>query len=163
MRREEREAGFTAFVEARQSHFRRIAYALCGDWNQAEDLVQVAMAKLYVAWPRVRRDGHEEAYVRQIMVRANIDEHRRPWHREQPVEALPEQAADVSDPDDRGSLIAALLELPVMQRKTVVLRHWLGLSVEETAAELGIAAGTVKSHSSRGLERLQQNLAREGY
>ena len=37
----------------------------------------------------------------------------------------------------------------------VVLRHWLGLSVTETAAELRIAEGTVKSHSSRGLAALQ--------
>ena len=49
-----------------------------------------------------------------------------------------------------------------MQRKVVVLRHWLGLSVEETAAELGISVGTVKSHTSRGLGKLQATLAREG-
>ncbi len=41
-----------------------------------------------------------------------------------------------------------------MQRKTVVLRHWLGLSVAETAHDLGIAEGTVKSHTSRALEAL---------
>ena len=45
-----------------------------------------------------------------------------------------------------------------MQRKVVVLRHWLGLSVEETARELDIAAGTVKSHSSRGIEKLRTAL-----
>jgi DNA-directed RNA polymerase specialized sigma24 family protein len=48
-----------------------------------------------------------------------------------------------------------------MQRRTVVLRHWLGLSVRETAAELWISEGTVKSHSARGLERLQAVLARQ--
>jgi DNA-directed RNA polymerase specialized sigma24 family protein len=46
-----------------------------------------------------------------------------------------------------------------MQRKVVVLRHWLGLSVEETASDLGITAGTVKSHSSRGVEKLKAALA----
>ena len=40
-----------------------------------------------------------------------------------------------------------------MQRKVVVLRHWLGLSVSETASELRISQGTVKSHTSRGLAR----------
>ena len=49
-----------------------------------------------------------------------------------------------------------------MQRRVVVLRHWLGLSVEETAAELGISVGTVKSHTSRGLAKLQATLAPEG-
>ena len=47
-------------------------------------LLQTALVKLYVAWPRLSRDGREEAYVRQIIVRANIDEHRRPWRRERP-------------------------------------------------------------------------------
>ena len=61
--------------------------------------------------------------------------------------------------EERSRLFDALQALPPMQRRTVVLRHWLGLSVEETAAELGIATGTVKSHSSRGLAALQGALA----
>ena len=48
-----------------------------------------------------------------------------------------------------------------MQRKVVVLRHWLGLSIAETAHELRIGEGTVKSHASRGLEALRTSLAGE--
>lgn len=60
--------------------------------------------------------------------------------------------------DERTVLFAALQELPEMQRKVAVLRHWLDLSVAETAHELGIAEGTVKSYSSRALERLRSVL-----
>ena len=163
MRRQQREGTYVEYVAARQRHFRRVAYALCGDWAQAEDLVQIALVKLYLAWPRVSRAGREDAYVRPILVRANIDELRRPWRREQPVEAVPDRVSDGdgSSGIDEG-LMEALRSLSDMQRKTVVLRHWLGLSVEETAAELGVATGTVKTHSSRGLERLQMALTREG-
>jgi RNA polymerase sigma factor (sigma-70 family) len=112
--------------------------------------------KLYVAWPRLHRDGREEAYTRQIIVRANIDEHRRPWRREQSGLDGHDPVARTGLPvEDRSALFDALQALPVMQRKVVVLRHWLGLSVEETAHELGISTGTVKSHSSRGIEKLQ--------
>ena len=45
-----------------------------------------------------------------------------------------------------------------MQRKVVVLRHMLDLSVAQTAEELGIGEGTVKSHTSRGLAALEQAL-----
>ena len=157
----ERDAAYTEFVRARQTHLRRIAYAVCGDWHRADDLLQIALVKLYVAWPRLHRDGREEAYVRTIIVRANIDESRRPWRREQPGLEGPERAArEPLQVEERSALFDALQELPPMQRKVVLLRHWLGLSVAETAHELGIGEGTVKSHSSRGLAALQAVLAR---
>ena len=156
MTRADRDAAFTEFVLARQTHLRRVAYAICGDWHRADDILQTALVKLYAAWPRVRRSGSEEAYVRQIIVRANIDEHRRPWRREQPgLEGHDRQTRESLPVEERSALFDALQQLPPMQRRTVVLRHWLGLSVEETAVELGISAGTVKSHSSRALARLQ--------
>jgi RNA polymerase sigma-70 factor (sigma-E family) len=156
----DRDAGFTEFVIARQTHLRRVAYAICGDWHQADDLLQTALVKLYAAWPRVRRNGREEAYVRQIIVRANIDEHRRSWRRELPgLDGHDRETREPMAVEERSALFDALQDLPPMQRRTVVLRHWLGLSVRETAAELKISEGTVKSHSSRGLERLQAVLA----
>jgi RNA polymerase sigma-70 factor (sigma-E family) len=160
MRRADREAAYVDYVSSRQVHLRRIAYAICGDWHRADDLLQTALTKLYVAWPRVCGKGTEDAYVRQIMVRANIDEHRRPWRRERVTDTLPEQAAVPDrDVEERSALFDALQDLPEMQRKVVVLRHWLQLSVAEAARELGIAEGTVKSHSSRGLAALQSVLA----
>ena len=157
---EDRDAAFSEFVAARRTHLRRIAYAVCGDWHRADDLVQTALTKLYVAWPRVRREGNEEAYVRTIIVRANIDESRRPWRRERATAETPERAAPSGvGVEERSELFDALQALPTMQRKTVLLRHWLGLSVAETARELGISEGTVKSHTFRGLEVLQRVLA----
>lgn len=149
------EAEFAAFVAGRRAHLRRIAYALCGDWHHAEDLVQTALAKLYVAWPRIHREGAEEAYARRVIVRATIDESRRPWRRETPVHEHHDRAGlEDTSVDDRSELVVALQGLPPMQRKVVVLRHWLDLSVEETARELDISQGTVKSHTSRGLAAL---------
>ena len=159
MNRASRDEAFSEFVLARRTHLRRVAYAVCGDWHQADDLVQTALAKLYVAWPRITRAGAEEAYVRTTIVRANIDAHRRPASRERV--GLPESDRPAREPlpvEERSALFDALQALPPMQRKVVVLRHWLGLSVEETARELRISAGTVKSHSARGLEKLQAAL-----
>ena len=162
MRTEDRDAAFTEFVASRRTHLRRVAYAICGDWHRAEDLVQTALVKLYVAWPRLKRDGREEAYVRTIIVRADIDESRRPWRRERPGLDGPDPAAREPLPvEERSALFEALQALPPVQRKTVVLRHWLGLSITETAHEMGVSEGTVKSNSSRGLSRLQEVLGAE--
>jgi RNA polymerase sigma-70 factor (sigma-E family) len=154
-----RDAEFTLFVASRQSHLRRVAHALCGDRHRAEDLLQTSLAKLYVAWPRIRHEGDEEAYVRRIMVRANIDESRRPWRRERATDDLGDRATPDRLPmEERSALFEALQALPTQQRKVVVLRHWLGLSIKETAAELGIGEGTVKSHSHRALAALERSL-----
>jgi RNA polymerase sigma-70 factor (sigma-E family) len=155
----ERDREFTEFVAARQVHLRRIAYAVCGDWHRADDLLQTALTKLYVAWPRLRRDGREEAYVRQIIVRADIDESRRPSRRERAgLDGLDGETPAGLALEERSALFDALQSLPVMQRKVVVLRHWLGLSVDETAGELGISSGTVKSHTARAVAALQTAL-----
>ena len=152
MRRSQRDAEFEAYVAAARPRLRRLAYSLCGDWHAADDVVQTALAKLYVVWPRVARASDQDAYVRRAVARTTIDESRRPWRRER--SGLDGHDHAVDEVPDRGDLIAALQRLPEMQRKTVVLRHWLGLSVAETASDLGIAEGTVKSHTSRALAAL---------
>lgn len=159
MRRADREASYVEFVTGRRDQLRRIAFGMCGDWHRADDLVQNALVKLYVAWPRVVRNGTEDAYVRRILVNTAIDESRRPWRREQSSDALPEEAnPEPVSREDRSELVAALQPLPGQQRAVVLLRHWLGLSTTETAAELGISEGTVKSHASRGLAALRRAL-----
>lgn len=163
MRRAEREAAYVEFVSSRRDQLRRIAYGMCGDWHKADDLVQTALVKLYVAWPRVANGGAEDAYVRKILLNAAIDDSRRPSRRERATEEVPERAApEPTAVEDHDSLVTALQTLPAQQRATVLLRHWLGLSVVETARELGIAEGTVKSHCSRGLEALRGVMTQAG-
>ena len=64
----DREVGFEAYVGSRQHSLLRIAFLLTGEAQAAEDLLQTALARLYLAWGRVRRDGALDAYVRRIMV-----------------------------------------------------------------------------------------------
>jgi RNA polymerase sigma-70 factor (sigma-E family) len=146
-------------VTARQTHLRRVAYAICGDWHRADDLLQTAFVKLYVAWPRLRDPAAAESYARRILVRANVDESRRPWRRESPgLDGLDRSTSGGPEYEERSALVDALQQLPEMQRKVVVLRHMLDLSVTQTADELGIGEGTVKSHTSRGLASLERAL-----
>lgn len=144
MRRQTRDSEFEAYVVQRRTQLRRVAYLLCGDVHAAEDLVQTALMKLYVAWPRVRSES-VDGYVRRILVNTSIDESKRPWRREAPgLDGVDGSAAAGLAPEDRSAVVGALAQLPAGQRRAVVLRHFLGLSVEETAADLDCTAGTVR-------------------
>jgi RNA polymerase sigma-70 factor (sigma-E family) len=164
VRRHERDRGFGEYVAERRGHLYRTAYLLCGDPHRAEDVVQQALAKLYVAWPRVSRLDSVDAYVRRIVVNAHLDEVRRPWRRERPVDAgawsvLDRPVEEAVPAEDSDALWTALRGLAPGQRRVVVLRHYWGLSVDETAADLGISPGTVKSQTSDALARLRAALS----
>ena len=163
-KRQDRERSFGEYVAERRTHLYRTAYLLCGDPHRAEDIVQAALTKLYVAWPRASRLDSVDAYVRRIVVNAHIDETRRPWRRERPVEPDPGSALDrpvdeAVTPEDSDALWTALRGLAPGQRRVVVLRHYWGLSVDETAADLGISPGTVKSQTSDALAALRAALS----
>ena len=76
MRRDQREREFTEFFAATAPALRRTAYVVVRDWHVAEDLTQQALAKLYVAWPRVREDTRM-AYARRVVVNECLSHLRR--------------------------------------------------------------------------------------
>ncbi|SMD07136.1 SigE family RNA polymerase sigma factor [Lentzea albidocapillata] len=155
----DRDREFGEFVDARALVMRRTAYLLCGDWHRAEDIVQTALIKMYVAWSRVRKDS-VDAYARKVLVRTAIDETRRGFfQRERIVDAVPESA--VTDAASDLDLRRALGALPPGQRAVVVLRYWEDLSITETARILGRTEGTVKSQAAKGLAALRDLLENE--
>ena len=156
----DRDEEFSAYVAQRRPQLYRTAVLLCGDVHRAEDVVQTALAKLYAAWPRVRRADSIDAYARRAVVNTHLDETRRPWRRERSFATTDLDGCAPSGlaVEETDALWTALRALPPGQRRVVVLRHYWGLSVEETAADLGISTGTVKSQTSDALARLRSTL-----
>jgi len=150
--------GFRNFVAAQLPTLRKLAYVTCGNWHTAEDAVANALVKLYPRWRRLERP---DLYAKTMVVRAAIDEGRRPWRRERSAgDAMPETA--LLDParfaDERLRMDTALRAVPKRQRAALVLRFYLNLTIEETAEVLACSPGTVKSQVSRGLQRLREVL-----
>lgn len=168
MPRSSRDEEFSGFVRARRVDLLRSACLLtAGDTHQAEDLVQTALARLYVAWPRVQRSGTQFAYVWRIIVNAHIDEIRKGIRRrERNVPDVPDVLTPLP-PDsfqlglDGSDVRAALAELPVGMRAALVLRYWLDLSIGQTAELLNCSEGTVKSQTAKGAARLRELLSVE--
>jgi len=153
-----RDAEFSAYMAARQPSLMRTAYLLTGDRHTAEDLVQTALAKLYLSWDKVQQRDSVDAYVRRILVNENNSLWRRGWKkREHATDKIPDaEHLDTYDDGQRGALWEIVQTLPKKARAVVVLRYYEQLSEAETADALGISVGTVKSQASRALTTLRQ-------
>jgi RNA polymerase sigma-70 factor (sigma-E family) len=154
----DRDADFSAYMAARQPALLRTAYLLTGDRAGAEDLVQNALAKLYLSWDKVRDRESLDGYVRRIIVNEHNSLWRRAWkRREHAVETMPETPTSDEYDDGEGAALWAFVQtLPPRQRSVIVLRYYEDLSEAEIAATLGISVGTVKSQASRALAGLRQ-------
>lgn len=156
---------FRTFVVGSQGRLLHIADLMTGDRGRAEDLVQHALTKTYLAWRRVR-DGNPEAYARTVMLNARTDWWRRRTWREQAVGSVPDRPLNDDHAEQlaqRDAVRQALAQLTARERAVVVLRHCVGLTEAQTATELGCAIGTVKSTAARALAKLRadETLRRE--
>ena len=151
------DAEFSSYMNARQASLLRTAYLLTGDRHTAEDLVQTAFAKLYLAWDKVLDQGSIDGYVRRILVNEHNSLWRRAWkRRELASETLPDRPHhDEYDAGAGRELWELVQTLPKKARAVVVLRYYEELSEAETADALGISVGTVKSQASRALAVLR--------
>ena len=151
---------FSEFVEARSTSLFRTAYLMVGDHQLAQDLLQEALVKTLIAWPRLRDQANVDAYTRRIIVTTSISWRRRRSFHERPSAALPERATP--DPADAAvthdAVVAALLTVPPRQRAAIVLRYYSDLTEAQTAEALGCSVGAVKSQVAAGLRRLRESL-----
>lgn len=154
-----RDEEFAEFVAARSPQLYRSAYLLTTTPHAAEDLVQTALAKAYAAWARVSSADDPVAYVHGVLIKSFLSDRRRRSSGELPVADVPERATRDADPapgtTERLALLAALAELPPLDRAVVVLRYWEDRSVGETASELGLSEAAVKNRSLRALRALR--------
>jgi RNA polymerase sigma-70 factor (sigma-E family) len=154
-------AAFAEFATARSAALFRAAYLMVGDHALAEDLLQEALTKTYVAWPRLRDVNNAEAYTRKAITTTAISWWRRKsWQNEKPRDDVPElSSAEHSEQvAERDWLWAELQSLPPRQRAAVVLRFYEDLTEAQTAEAMGVSVGTVKSQVSDALKKLRAKL-----
>ena len=162
MRRANREAEFTAFVEAASPSLLRAATVLLNSREDAEDALQLTLLRTYRRWDRAKEAP--AAYARAVLVNACRERWRHQARHPETAGDMEELANVVSFAeavDRRHVLVRMLRRLPDVQREVLVFRYLLDATVGETATALGIAEGTVKSAASRGLDQLRMLLSAE--
>jgi RNA polymerase sigma-70 factor (sigma-E family) len=157
------EEEFREYVETRGPALLRAARQLTGHPLDAEDLLQNALTKTYLAWDRIEDRRALDGYVRRAMVNINISQWRRRKLEEYPSDELPELASSetVACGDLHDLLEQALQELPERMRAAIVLRYYEDMTEQEIARTLGISVGTVKSTVSRAMAKLRNALGSE--
>jgi RNA polymerase sigma-70 factor (sigma-E family) len=156
-------ADFAEFFERERRRALRLAFVLCGDANAAEDLVAESFARMYPAFQRGEIEDPGTYLRRSISNRVRDTwRHKEVEQRhEARVQVMWAQESRAVDDElvARDAVSAAMASLPPRQRAVVALRYLEDLSEAETAAMLDLSIGTVKSHASRGLDRLREVLA----
>jgi RNA polymerase sigma-70 factor (ECF subfamily) len=153
---------FDRFYRDTSRRLMRYAYGLSGDAAESQDLVQEAYARAWQRWAAVSRYDDPEAWLRLVLTRLVTD-----WWRRRAVRRAAADAARPVSPagppgDDTILLVRALRELPLAQRRALVLHYLLDRSVTDIAAETGAAEGTVKSWLSRGRAALAARIGTDG-
>jgi RNA polymerase sigma-70 factor (sigma-E family) len=151
------DAAFRDYVLTRGTALLRMATMLTGNRADAEDLVQAALAKTYLAWNKINDHAALDAYVRRAMVNTHISWWRRRRLEEFPTDELPDQVvADHARESDMAEVVRRALDrLPQRMRAAVMLRYFEDMTEPEIAATLGISLGTVKSTVSRAVAKLR--------
>jgi RNA polymerase sigma-70 factor (sigma-E family) len=157
------ERQYREFVVTRSAALLRTAYLLVGDRGGAEDLLQTALVKTYVAWDRIKDPAATEAYVRRVMATTATSWWRRRWSGERPAVSVPDSTVEdasggLADADEMRRL---LLTLPARQRAVLVLRYYDDMSEADVAEMLGISRSAVSSYAARGLSALRQRIGEE--
>lgn len=153
---------FTAYVRTKGPTLLRTARSLTPNPADAEDLLQTALTKTYLAWDRIDDHRALDGYVRRTLVNTRTSQWRKRKVDEFSTDELPEPTT-AGTPDlteqqaQRDALLRAISRLPPRQRAMVVLRYYEDMSEAQTAEAMGVSVGTVKSAVSRALGKLRDD------
>jgi RNA polymerase sigma-70 factor (sigma-E family) len=153
-----RDEALSRLFEAHYADTVRLAFYLTGSWPVAEDLAQEAFVRLWRRWGGLRDHHAALGYLRTTAVNLSRSTLRRRLLELRHQHPSGQQGQD-ADPVARLDITRALAGLPAGKRACVVLRHLVDLSVEETAAVLGISTGSVKCQTHKGLRLLEAALS----
>lgn len=151
---------FDQFYAATSRRTLALAFALTGNWGDAEDLVQDAFTAAHRKWTQVSGYDDPSAWVRRLVLNRSVSRWRRVQREALAVVRLGSRAGETveaADPVD-PQFWAAVRRLPAQQARAAALFYVEDLSVEQIAAHMQCSVGSVKTHLSRARVALASQL-----
>ena len=149
----ERAVGFEDFYRAERAGVLRAVVFTLNDRDLALEVTDEAFARAFERWADLSETGNRPGWVYRVAINLARNRFRRlalERRKPPPLGSEPWEPDRCADP----AIAKALARLPIDQRSVVVLRFHLDWSVEEVAAVLEIAPGTVKSRLHRAMQKL---------
>lgn len=160
------EEQFREFAAANRPAMVRTAFLLCGDRDEAHDLVQDVLMRVHRRWTSIQRTDDPGVYARRVLINLAASWWRRRLRvRLEPLDPYdaPDRVDAVAQLHDRDELWRAVHSLPPRTRAVLVLRYFEDLSEADAARVLDCSVGSVKSQASRGLATLRQLMGEQSY
>jgi RNA polymerase sigma-70 factor (ECF subfamily) len=152
-------ASFDEFYESQYRPVVRLAAALVGRWDVAEELAQDAFVALHVRWRRVSEYDSPETWLRRVVVNRSLSAlRRRKVEARLLVRLAAERDRDVHRAASDRDLWQVVAKLPKRQAQVVALLYVDGLTAIEVAAVLGCNENTVRTHLRRARASLAERL-----
>jgi RNA polymerase sigma-70 factor (sigma-E family) len=156
---------YSEYAKNAMPRLRRIAFSMCGNSHDAEDLAQSALLVAFEHWQDIQRPEAFDQYISTVVRRLWYSDHRtQRWHREILTEEVPDRESPGRSADNTERLLdlkSALSKLGPRQRSAVILRYLNDCTIEETARILGCDGRTVTSQTCRALATLRAIFPRE--
>jgi RNA polymerase sigma-70 factor, ECF subfamily len=153
---------FDLLMTAVIDHLYRIARLILRDTDRAEDAVQEALVRCWRDLRTLRDPDRFDAWLNRLLLNSISEEARRHRRYSANLVALaaePPQKDDTGLVADRDELARVFGRLSIEHRTVVVLHHYLGFTVEDAAAAIGIPVGTAKSRLHYATDALRAALA----
>jgi RNA polymerase sigma-70 factor (ECF subfamily) len=153
------QAAFAEIASDSYGRLHSVAYGILRDREAAQDAVQQAMLETWRNLPKLRDPARFAAWSYRLTVNACYAEAKRAkrWLPNMPIDRPPEPVApdDIGPVVDRELLDHGFRQLSVDQRAVLVLRHLVGLPLDEVARTLDIPSGTARSRLYRALQTMR--------
>jgi RNA polymerase sigma-70 factor (ECF subfamily) len=157
------EVAFALITQAVNARFKQVAYRILRDRHLAEDAMQQALVEIWRKLPTLRDPERFDGWSYRFLVHACYREGKRyrDSYRDLPGERTLVQPDGTASVNDRDQLERGFRRLSLDHRADVVTHYYLDLSIEDTAAALGISLGTAKSRLNRAMAKLRIALQSE--
>lgn len=154
-------SAFAELIVAERPQLLRVAGYYARSSADAEDAVQEAVYRAYIALPKLREPQYFRTWLIRIVINASLNVLERSKRTAPAGDTAQQFAVPAEDTDRRMDLLQAIADLPLKYRRVILMKYMQDLRLTDIAAMLGQPLGTIKTYQNKGLKLLRNHYQEE--